>query len=457
MPVHASTARVSAVLKISGPSPFAPPFTPDGCGLPPTDQGAEYEPDIAVNPAHPRNLIAVYSQDNQISNVVSVSRDGGRHWGQVLLPGLSRCTGGTDFFAFDARVSFGADGTAYVSSPTSGATGGGFFWTLRVNRSTDGGRSWSDPVTIDHAGPFPDAALDFPVLVADPRIKGAAYLVWSRLRQNGSLSQEFFSRTTTGGTTWSSPSAIPIDPEPNQTPFGSQLRVLRDGTLINVFIQFPVSVNPIGPTGIWVVRSEDRGASWSPMIHVADIPETTITDPDGGAGLGRGGSFVVPSVAVGPARNVYVAWHLIDSASSSRILLAKSVDGGITWTNPVPVAVETTQAFKATVAVSPTGVIGVTYFDFRNDVPGDAQLTTDLWFRHSHDGGATWSEAHVAGPFDLRPAPSPGGFPLGDYFGLVPIGKKDFGATFVATITPAAQGVTDTFFARIRTPSKRSK
>src|SRR5207249_2279423 len=146
--------------------------------------------------------------------------------------------------------------------------------------------------------------------------------------------------------------------------------------------------------------------------------------------------------------------HWIESTSSSQIQFVKSVDGGMMWSAPAPVAVETTQAFLPTVAVSPAGTIGVTYFDFRNDVLGDQELTTDLWFRHSHDGGATWSETHLAGPFDLRPAPSPGDWPLGDYFGLAPIGRTGFGAVWVQTIGPGPVDATDTFFARLRVPRR---
>jgi hypothetical protein len=169
-------------------------------------------------------------------------------------------------------------------------------------------------------------------------------------------------------------------------------------------------------------------------------------------------AIVVPSVAVGADGTLYAVWHLMDeSTSSSQIQFVKSVDGGLTWSAKAPVAVETTQAFLPTVAVSPAGTVGVTYFDHRNDVPGDQELTTDLWFRHSHDGGATWSETHLAGPFDLRPAPSPGGGggPLGDYFGLAPTGRTGFGAAWVQTITPRDQGATDTFFARLRVSPRR--
>jgi hypothetical protein len=146
---------VRYVRDISGPSPLPA----DECGLDATDHGAEYEPHIAVNPANRRNLIAVYSQDNQINTVVSTSRDGGRHWTQVLVPGLSQCTGGTDVTAFDPRVAIGPDGIAYTSSLVNDD----ITYRLLVNRSTDGGFSWSDPVTVEQS-----VVLDGPKLTADP-------------------------------------------------------------------------------------------------------------------------------------------------------------------------------------------------------------------------------------------------------------------------------------------------
>ncbi len=447
-PARAAPATVK-VVDISGPSPFAP----DGCGVDISQLGSEYEPDLAVNPKDQRNIIAIWSQDKQISNVVAASHDGGEHWTQVLVPGLSKCTGGTADSALDARVSFGSDGAAYLSSQVVDNKHGRLFWTLVVNRSSDGGLSWSDPVTIDQAGPYPVAALDFPVLVADPRRPATAYVVWSRFHDlfTAPAAPQFFARTTDGGVTWTPPAMMPITPQSNRTAFSSQIRVLPDGTLVNVFIQIPVDVAPIGPTSVWAMRSQDQGDSWSAPIFVADIPENVVTDPDNGRGLAGGVSFVTPSVATGPGSEVYVAWHLIESTSSSRILFAKSLNGGTTWGAPTALAVEGTQAFKPTVAVSPSGIVGVTYFDFRGDVPGDAQLTTDVWFRHSRDG-ATWSETHVAGPFDIRPAPYPGAFPLGDYFGLTPIANDGFGAIFVQTISPQTAGVTDVFFARVQVP-----
>jgi hypothetical protein len=487
-PAQASTGRVRSVRGISGPSPLpavcSPPrtvcesttkrttgftacSTDDDCsrtcsmtttlmcmadaGCPPgetcvhretcTSQvGEEYEPHIAVNPVHRRNLIAVYSQDNQVNTVVSTSRDGGRHWTQVPVPGLSGCTEGTAVGGGDPRVSIGPDGIAYASSlvtEPSNTSG------VLVNTSTDGGLSWSAPVAVDQNQPV----VDFPVVVADPRLPRTAYITWTR-----QLVLLTFSRTTDGGATWTPPAMIPVEPDPVAMtgPGGGQIRVLPDGTLVDVFTQ--IHAGPAGPTGVWVVRSQNQGDSWSSPIRVVeeDIPANVVTDPDSGNGIGRGVSYEPVSVAVGTDGTLYVAWHLITSTVSSQILFVKSVDGGLTWTDPSQVAGEATQAFLPTVAASPAGTVGVTYFDFRNDVLGDAELTTDLWFRHSHDGGATWSETHLAGPFDLRPVPSPGLYPLGDYFGLVPIRRNGFGAAWIQTIPPQGQGTTDAFFARIR-------
>jgi hypothetical protein len=62
--------------------------------------------------------------------------------------------------------------------------------------------------------------------------------------------------------------------------------------------------------------------------------------------------------------------------------------------------------------------VAISYYDFRNDVSGDRRLTTDHWLIHSHDGGGTWSESHLAGPFDMHQAPYARGYFVGDYQGL---------------------------------------
>src|SRR5437763_15168992 len=98
-PVASVAATVSHLQPLSGTSPFKP----GGCGVPgsPTFD-SEAGPSFAVNPKDPRNAIAVWQQDRfvvdggALSNIVSVTKDGAATWNRVLVPGISRCTGGPD-------------------------------------------------------------------------------------------------------------------------------------------------------------------------------------------------------------------------------------------------------------------------------------------------------------------------------------------------------------------------
>ena len=67
------------------------------------------------------------------------------------------------------------------------------------------------------------------------------------------------------------------------------------------------------------------------------------------------------------------------------------------------------------------GTVAVLYYDFRENTLASG-LPTDVWLTHSHDGGQTWSEQKVYGPFDMENAPVARGWFLGDYQGLSAIG-----------------------------------
>jgi hypothetical protein len=58
----------------------------------------------------------------------------------------------------------------------------------------------------------------------------------------------------------------------------------------------------------------------------------------------------------------------------------------------------------------------VTDYDFRHDT-ATAPLDTDVWTVTSTDGGATWQEQHMSGPFDMTKAPVARGHFVGDYIG----------------------------------------
>jgi hypothetical protein len=88
------------------------------------------------------------------------------------------------------------------------------------------------------------------------------------------------------------------------------------------------------------------------------------------------------------------------------------------------------------VTVADDGTVAVLYYDFRNNTPA-AGLPTDVWLTQSTNGGGTWQEQHVSGPFDMKAAPVARGWFLGDYQGLEPIGE-DLIAFFCTTQGDAA-------------------
>ena len=168
-------------------------------------------------------------------------------------------------------------------------------------------------------------------------------------------------------------------------------------------------------------------------------------DPGTGAELPQP---MFPSAAAGPDGSVYIAFEDSTSPSSGAIGILRSRDGGRTWTTGILPGVSAF-AFEPAIAVDSHGTVGVTWYDMRNDRPGDDALTADVWFAHSGDHGATWRQAHIAGPTDLRPADLPVSNYVGEYQGLAALRSRGFAAIFTLAAPQAHNGPTDIFFARI--------
>ncbi|HEV3229033.1 MAG TPA: sialidase family protein [Solirubrobacteraceae bacterium] len=457
-----SAARADSVQELSGPTPF-----PSGCGVTGTPTfNSTAEPYVVVNPVNPDNIVVTWQQDRfnadggALSNVVSVSKDGGRSFREAPVPGISRCTGGADERASDPWLSFGPDGTLYLASlsfsemPQNQAVAGPT--ELEVSRSSDGGVSWSAPVYVQ---PLDQTYNDREAIAADPTRPGYAYFAFvKRYGAEGESGFEQFSRTTDGGRTWSSPAPI-YTPPPGVLTDPTLIEVLPDGTLVNLLIVAnlsPFLPNP-APKIRWDImaqRSTDQGQTWSGAVKIADIAPFPPIDSDTGKVVR---AYPVISGAVGPDGTTYVVWNEIPVPGlGSQVLFAKSADGGRTWSNPALVKRSPGQAFLPSVAVAGDGTLGVTYDDTRNNQAGSKQLTTDVWFSQSRDRGATWQESHVAGPFATSTAPesdSSGvqGLFLGDYQGLAALGHGGFGAAFAQSRPQATHGPSDLFFAALGT------
>lgn len=434
---HGSPYKVKRLQAISGPSPFpagCPTGFRDGTKIP----GHELETAITVNPANPRNIIATWKQDvgpfNARDDLVASSLDGGKTWTRSTIPGLTVCTGGTADTASDPWVSAAGDGTVYFGGQ-SGVLSPDLI-AIVASHSRDGGRSWPVLATVSPRL----AGNETPAITGSPTLDGHAYMVWANftgeLPRTNTLE---FSRTRDSGTTWSPPVLVE-QPGPFASDQAPRLLVLPDGALLTVFARIDLEA---GFGAHYASRSLDEGRTWLPPVELGPhLPLTEFVHPE----FGHLPQPHFPSAAVAPDGTAYVAFENNSSETSGGIGVAKSRDGGLTWSSST-LRVDG-YAFEPAIAVDKHGTVGLTWYDLRNDVLGDAALTADVWFAHSDDRGESWRQTHVAGPTDLRTAPLPAHNYVGEYQGLAGL-RRGFAAAFTLPAPQAQDGPTDIFFARI--------
>jgi hypothetical protein len=388
---------------------------------------------LAINPRNPKNIVGVWQQDRWSNGgaegmLTGASVDGGRTW-TFAMAAFSHCAGGNavnggDYpRSSDPWVSFGPDGTVYQAAIAfSGASQAlGSTSAVLASRSIDGGMTWSAPaVLIRDVDQFFD---DKDSITADPTDATLVYAVWDRLTADN-RGPAMLARSADGGLSWQAPT-VTFDPGANRQTINNQIVVLPDGTLVDFFSQLDFSGMAEVVT-LQIVRSTDKGASWSSPITISPVQSVGTFDPANGVPV-RDGS-TLGSIAVGPHGELAAVWQdaRFSASGFDGIAFSRSLDGGLTWSAPVGVnSVPGVPAFEPTVAYRSDGTIGVSYFDFRGAPPTPASLPTNYWLTRSGDG-IVWREASVTGGFDLATAPIAEGLFLGDYQALGSVGEAFF-------------------------------
>jgi hypothetical protein len=261
--------------------------------------------------------------------------------------------------------------------------------------------------------------------------------------QRSNKGPAFFSKSTDGGRTWSDPQVIYNQ---NQGTLGNQIVVLPNGTLADFFVEF-IATNVKGGVSwserLSEIQSADGGVTWSTPIVVSALTPNGAYDPVDGSYI-RGGDSLF-DVAVDPSSGaVYAVWQDSLFSGVDQVVMSKSTDGGLTWSAPAKVSDSPArsnplyeQAFTPSVDVAANGDVGITYYDFR-DSPDGSDLV-DYWGATSSDGGSTFGPATRLSPtsFPAALAPSAGGYMIGDYEGLSHVGSTFVTAFEVTTTDPS--------------------
>jgi len=189
--------------------------------------------------------------------LMSVSSDGGKTWG----PGKASAdhAGG-----LGGEPLVQPNGTVVV--PFQG-------FGVEAFRSTDGGKTWSNTVTIANIASHGQAGnfRNFDLPSAEIDGSGKIYVVWNDCRfRSGCSSDDIVMSTSTDGVTWTSPARIPIDPvtstvdhfmpgigvDPNTAGASAHLTV--------VLYYYPVSnCGSACKLSVGFTTSDDGGATWT--------------------------------------------------------------------------------------------------------------------------------------------------------------------------------------------------
>src|SRR5258708_980322 len=373
------------------------------------------EPYLAVNPKDSRNMVAVWQQDRWSSSgargiVSAVSFDSGQTW-SLNKAAFTGCSGGTSFSpATDPWVSFAPDGSAYQLALSFNEPAPVPDRAMQVARSSDGGRSWGVPIVLEH-DTDPDLFMDKGSVTCDPQEAKLIYAVWDRpdhyTQQNSPLAHgpAYFTRSADGGSTWESPRIIE-DPGADAQTDSNQVVLLPNGTLVDVLMIIEHISTQNRAYSVGVMRSTDKGVSWSPVIVVASVQFLALTDAKTGLAIRTGNT--VPAIAVDASSGaLYVAWVDARFSGSSAIAFSRSLDGGMTWSQPAQVNQSSATAFMPALTAA-QGVVAATFIDLRNDNPKDTtHLIAPNWLSTSNNRAATCKTTLLTTPFALHTPPFP--------------------------------------------------
>jgi hypothetical protein len=449
---------------------------------------------IAADPADARHLVGGVNDTELPPNGASgsaksaagyfTSFNGGKSWlnGQVPSGGFTQTS--------DPSVAFDTAGNVYFGTVAFdlGLGGVALGGAIQVNVSTDAGRTFGAPVVVERST-SPTTFEDKPYLAADDSgtspFAGRVYVTWSRFHFADRAATQylespiFFSASRDGGRSWSAPreisganaavcafsnTSLPADGRCREDQFSSPV-VGPDGTIYVAYENSQAVNDGQGRNQYLVVKSRDGGATWSAPVRASDILSDGASDypinVQGRQTLSNS-QFRVNSagnLALDPISGaLYVVWsdNRDGTASSTNtdVLMARSTDGGATWSQPAFVSRAANDQFYPWAAVAPSGTLEVVYMDRSYDAANSkygitlargvttftaARVDTGL----SDPNNARWFAVNGQTTF------------LGDYNGLA-VGSNGVAHPFwtdmrrVVTVNHATGTTEDAFTAAVR-------
>lgn len=351
----------------------------------------------------------------------ATSTDSGATWTNGFLPGITTVAGGPFDRVSDPSVAYDARHNVWMiaSLPLTGTDGVG----VLVNRSTNGGTTWGNPVSVaSHSG------LDKDWIACDDTASsphyGNCYVEWD---DNGAGNVIHMSTSTDGGAHWGAAQ----NTANNATGLGGQPVIQPNGTVV-------VPIANANDTAILAFTSTNGGTSWGSTVTIA-----TVTDHTEAGNLRSG---PLPSAEIDGTGKVYVVWQDCRFRAfclANDIVMSTSTNG-TTWSVVTRIPIDGTGSgvdhFIPGIAVDNTtsgggAHLGLTYYYYPTSNCSASTCQLDVGFVSSANGGATWSAAtQIAGPMTLSwLARTTQGRMVGDYISTSFLGGTAHPAIAVAS------------------------
>jgi len=374
----------------------------------------------------------------------ATSTNGGRTWSHGFLPATTvfATPPGSYDRTSDPSVAYDAKRGVWLISylaihDIGGAPG---VVDVLVSRSTDGGRTWDQPVAVRKATGTEDLDKNWTVCDDTPSspFYGHCYTEWDDF---GNINRVQMSTSTDGGKTWGAPKTTPD----HACVIGGQPLVQPNGTVI-------VPIDDCFETAVLAFRSTDGGQSWSRAVLAAQITSSLVS--------GNLRTGPLPSAEMDQSGRVYVVWQDCrfepPNCAFNDIVMTTS-DDGIHWSLVKRVPIDPigrgVDHFIPGLAVDPStsgrgAHLGLAYYYYPNGNCGTfttAPCQLNVGFVSSTNGGASWSDAEqLAGPMLLEwlPATTQGRM-VGDYISTSIVPAND--ATPVFAVARQPSGAPDCF------------
>jgi len=245
-----------------------------------------------------------------------------------------------------------------------------------------GAPRWSDPIRVSRS---PDVFSWLPRIVLSPTQPEDVFVLWQEIVFSGGShgGETFFARSLDGGATFDTPLNL------SRSVAGDGKARLDKDSWHNGSLDLAIA--PSGDIHVawteydgplWVSRSADRGATFTPPLRIA----TGTTAP-----------ARAPTLAIGTDGSVHLAWTIGEDPRAD-LRLARSTDGGASFGAPAIVAVTPGYSDAPKLAVDAAGTLHLVHGEHAGGPRGPAAIH----YQRSRDGGVTWESSRVLS----RPTPS---------------------------------------------------